>query len=295
MTDKRKIFIGAQPSHGILVKVLSHSIKKYASCKVSVVPLHKARRANHRMPSDDFNFPGTSFSFFRFLIPEEASFEGNALYLDSDMIVFSDIKKLFDTDMEDNDVMVADHFKDTGHSSVMLINCDKCKWDIDSILNDLDSCKYYYPELMRLSPVADSIGYFSSDWNCLDNYNKDTKLLHYTSMPSQPWLNWNNPNGVYWFRALSAAIDAGVVTGLDIETAISNRHIRPSILEQLRSGEEDSTKLSKEIISKDEEFIQFCRENGWNNMEGNYRNSYNKEAAADIKTLIDIDNMIKGK
>ena len=277
MNDRMRIYVGAQPSHEILVKVLTHSIKKYCSTRVKVIPLWKSKRANHRMPNDEWNQPGTSFSFYRFLIPEENSFKGKALYLDSDMVVFSDVKKLFDTDMEGNDVMVADHFQDTGHSSVMLVDCAKCKWDIETIMEDLDSGKYYYPNLMRLDPVVNSIGFFSSQWNCLDSYSSDTKLLHYTCMPTQPWLNWDNPVGKYWFRALSEAMDHGAISGADVKEAVENKYIRPSIIDQLRLGEEDSTKLPEETLEKDVEFIKYCKKNGWNNMEGNYRNSYNIE------------------
>jgi hypothetical protein len=277
MQDRMKIFVGAQPSHDILLKVLTHSIKKHCSERVSVKPLYGAKRAGHRMPNDEWNSPGTSFSFFRFLIPEETSYRGKALYLDSDMIVFSDIKKLFDIDMENHDVMVAEHFGETGHSSVMMINCATCKWDIDNILDDLDSCKYYYPQLMRLSPVVNDISFFSKEWNCLDSYDENTNLLHYTKMPSQPWLTCNNPMGKYWFREFSDTMDSGAISGSDLKHAVENRYIRPSIIDQIRIGEEDSTKLPEGVRKKDTDFMAYCEQNGWNNMEGAYRNSYNIE------------------
>ena len=89
---KYNIYIGSQKSHELIIKVLEYSLKINSRYDVNVFPIYQNFCSKHKPPVCKKNLPGTSFSFQRFIIPEIMSFKGLGLYLDSDMIVFEDIK-----------------------------------------------------------------------------------------------------------------------------------------------------------------------------------------------------------
>ena len=90
-----RIYVGSTEAQMLAVKVLTHSIRKHASMTVQVVPLHRAA-IQIPQPKDERNRPRTPFSFQRFLIPALNKHHGRAIYLDSDMLVFEDIRQMWD-------------------------------------------------------------------------------------------------------------------------------------------------------------------------------------------------------
>src|SRR5690606_29185021 len=113
------------------------------------------------MPKDPKNKPRTPFSFQRFLIPELKNFKGRAIYLDSDMQVFKDIKDLWTRPMDDCDVLSAFEASETGRRpqfAVMLMDCEKLKWSIQDIVARLDSGELNYEQLMYHMAMAKKVG-----------------------------------------------------------------------------------------------------------------------------------------
>lgn len=269
---KYNIYIGSQKSHELIIKVLEYSLKINSKYDINVFPIYKSDLINHKFPNCEKNTPGTSFSFQRFLIPEIMSFDNLGLYLDSDMIVFKDIKELFDIDISDRQIYLPNNYKNTGHTSVMLINCSKCDWKINDIIKLLDNNELTYKELMQEIKICDDIGTFDENWNCLDLYNKDTKLLHYTNMSLQPWLSAKNKFAHYWFKYLFECLDESIITMDMVNSAISKNYVRPSVLYQIENNILDPLDIEDKVLQNiDSEFTKFCVRNNWNNLEGNYR------------------------
>src|SRR5438093_12749241 len=117
---------------------------------VDVFPMCRATLAMP-MPRDARNRPRTPFSFQRFLIPALAGYRGRAIYLDSDMQVFKDMRALWTLPFMGADLLVISEPKDSGRRpqfSVMVLNCDSLHWDLREIVRGLDEGQLTYEELM---------------------------------------------------------------------------------------------------------------------------------------------------
>ncbi len=241
----KKIFVGTDSSQKLAVKVLEYTIKKYASEDVEVIPMCDLPLP---VPKSKLNQQKTGFSFSRFCIPQFMEYQGKALYLDADMIVLSDIMELFNWPMENHHILIQKNLKlneskrnkkvtnakkRTRQCSVMVIDCEKCHWDINAIVNDLDSGKYNYSQLMHeMCLVEDSnIGeVLPFTWNSLEYYDDKTQLLHYTDMNTQPWVSSFNKNADVWYGAVLEMLHNGIVTEKEIIAEINAGYFRPSLL-----------------------------------------------------------------
>ncbi|MBK7995375.1 MAG: glycosyl transferase [Blastocatellia bacterium] len=253
-----QVYVGATEKELIPFKILEYSIVKNTKSIVNVFPLYQS---NIKIPiaKDPKNQPFTAFSFQRFLIPEIQKFSGKAIYLDSDMIVFQDIKKLWEIVFEGAELLSLKQFKATlAQHSVLLIDCEKLKWDIKEIIKQLDQNIFSYRELMQDLIIAKNKAYtIPEEWNSLENFEKEkTALLHFTKIHTQPWLSTKNPLSYLWFQLLFEAIDKNIVSLDLIKEHIKAGFIRPSLVWQIENRVEDSQKIPSKIIQKlDNKFV----------------------------------------
>ena len=101
----------------------------------------------------------------------------------------------------------------------MLLDCARLDWDVSEIVAGLDAGRYGYRELMQemclLAPEQRKASLLP-EWNSLERYDVGrTRLIHYTDMPTQPWISPVNPNGGLWYAALKEAVETGFI-GADL-------------------------------------------------------------------------------
>lgn len=234
------IYVGSQEEQMLSVKVLEYSVKKRTPVDVNVVPMHKAG-IEYPIPKDPNNRQRTPFSFQRFLIPQLNQFKGRAIYVDSDMQIFTDIRQLYNLPMGDHDLLTVENKKESKRDlqfSVMLLNCEKLKWSINDVVEMLDSGKLNYESLMKEMKVAKNLGvqipYY---WNCLEWYDsKESGLVHYTDMPTQPWVWAENKIGDIWIKDLIDAINEGFISIDYVEDHVKKGWVRPSLLYQIENN-----------------------------------------------------------
>ena len=254
-----KVFVATTEAQMLSVRVLEFSIRKHASMSIEVFPLHRAD-VSIPMPKDPKNHPRTPFSFQRFIIPALCGYRGRAIYLDSDMQVFSDIRELWTMPFEDADLLAVREPSTTGRKpqfSVMLLNCEELRWDIHKIVDDLDAGKLSYEQLMYQMNVARNVrADIEPRWNCLERFDKGgTSLLHYTDMNTQPWVSRQNPIGYLWFRDLFDAIDAGFISNDEVDEHIAKGYVRPSIRYQIDHRIDDPLLLPAKAKNLDAGFV----------------------------------------
>jgi hypothetical protein len=254
------IGVGATEAQMLAVRVLSYTIHRHARRPVEVIPLFESG-IPLPVPADPSNAPRTPFSFQRFLLPELGGFGRRSIYLDSDMIVFSDIGELYDTPMDGHDVLVAE--PTPGRSlvySVLLIAPD-CPWRISEIVGRLDRGEVRYEELMFEFRVPGRVAVrIPWKWNSLERYQPgETSLLHYTDMWRQPWLVRSNPLAPLWVRALLEAIEAGFVARDQVAEGVARRWLRPSLLWQVERRVEDPRAVPLHVRLRDVPFTRHCR------------------------------------
>jgi hypothetical protein len=200
-------------------------------------------------PKELRNRPRTPFSFQRFLIPEAAGLRGRAIYLDSDMQVFTDIRQLWTQAMRGAPLLSVAPAKEDGRRpqfSVMLMDCERLCWRIEDIVQQLDDDKLNYEQLMYEMQLAPG---WRADidprWNCLERFDAETALLHYTDMEMQPWISTRNPRAYHWVAELRHAITAGFITLDRVRNDVQQGHARPSLLWQLQNDVDDPLLLPK--------------------------------------------------
>jgi hypothetical protein len=91
-----------------------------------------------------------------------------------------------------------------------------------------------------------------------------------TDKKRQPWINHCHPLSYLWMRELFSAIDAHYLSRDEVEQAINNQLIRPSLAYQIEHRLADSRALPDAIKAIDAPFIDSCAANNFNNVPGEY-------------------------
>lgn len=222
--QKVRIFIGSEPKTELARKVLEYSIK-----------------VNTKQP-DLIEFPslmgedwiknpklgvGTGFSLKRWEIPAMCNFEGYAIYLDADQLVFGDILDLWQSDIHypNNACSVWCTYQPckwfqhkTPETSVMFIDCAKAKFNQKSITEIKeylkgDKDRKRYVEVMRGMDHKNAPQMIPDSWNHLNVYKEGkTKLLHYTKEPEQPWVYPDHSLTYLWEDVFIECLSHNIIT-----------------------------------------------------------------------------------
>ena len=226
-----KVFVGGTEEHDLPIKVLEQSILTRTNEPCTVYSIHEELKARNRtipVPRDKRQRPVTSFSFHRFMIPELCSWQGKGIYLDSDQLVQHDIAEMWNTPFPDGANVLT-----TGgwQSAVMLIDCEKARWNIDDLVDKMNRGEMGYRHLMNLRHSFASVaGALDPRWNCKDKPEPNgCFLMHYTHMRMQPWLTIKHPYGPLWVSELRKHLALGTITNEDVLASVDSSHVRPSL------------------------------------------------------------------
>lgn len=224
-----RVFIGTEPAQWLPTEVLKHSILRRSKELFEFVELKN-------IPLNLHIKMYTGFSFYRFSIPEACNFEGRAIYLDADIMVLCDLKELNEMEMNNHGVLARPHEKNKGFfTSVMLMQCDKLKhWKIHHWVNLINAGIAAYDLTLAAMPSSLShkdFGPFETKWNDLDHWDEQTKIIHYTHVPSQPWKVPGHPFAFIFLREMKSALESKVITPDDVLREIAAGHIYPTILQ----------------------------------------------------------------
>ncbi|HCH0556590.1 TPA: hypothetical protein NKO30_006722 [Pseudomonas aeruginosa] len=226
-----RVFVGTDSAQMLGVKMLEYSIKKYASLSVTVEPIDDE---GIPVPLDPANRSRTGFSFSRFKIPELCGYRGRGIYMDADMQVFTDILDLWARPFEGARILYADGPAEKGRVpqfSVLLLDCANLDWDVREIVKGFDEGRFNYADLMQKLCIAEpehKRAGLPFEWNSLEHYEPGaTKLIHYTDMPTQPWVSHNNKNGQLFYDAVRQALAEGFVSPDYVYEELAKGHISP--------------------------------------------------------------------
>ena len=175
----------------------------------------------------------TGFSLQRWRVPEVLEYQGWAIYLDADQLVFSDIADLWDISTMPRRTAASvwcTYYHGKPETSVMLIDCASAKhsWPtleeiIDRLFSlDPDERSAYYAFVMSAGHLPTPPAEVPNCWNHLNQYEPSaTRLLHYTGQETQPWRDPGHPLAALWETALSEALKNGHVCRDDVREACS--------------------------------------------------------------------------
>lgn len=203
MGERVKVFVGCAP-HGQdaeSLAVLEWSLRKHSSLPVDITWMYQG--ASPEFTGWDTRHWATPFSGFRWAVPEMCGYHGKAIYMDSDMIVLSDIAGLWYQDTRGHVVLARGGGE--WRLCVSLWDCAKAKGKIPPI-EAMKADPAAHMAMRKASNQPGFIGSFSGDWNTLDReYTGQADILHYTDMRAQPQHRHAGPRleaaGVkHWFR-----------------------------------------------------------------------------------------------
>jgi hypothetical protein len=230
LIEPMRVFCGLDETQLVAARTLEYTIRKHASRPVRFYPMLNVPTP---VPKDPSNRGRTGFSFARFQIPKLSGYKGRALYVDADMQVFSDLADLWEIPFDGAKVMCTrqdeppPQWKDLSwfhpgrQLSVMMLDCERLDWDIEEIVGGLDEGRYTYEQLMFELCIVDAEAITDDlppEWNHLEHYEPgQTKLIHYTVVPTQPWKNDRNGNRELWERDFAEALAAQVVHEDEVE------------------------------------------------------------------------------
>lgn len=243
-----RVFVGTDRTQSLAFSVLKHSILANTKSRVEITPMLDL---SIPVPKHPQNWQRTGFSFSRFCIPKLCNYTGKAIYLDADMLVFSDIKSLWDRPFLNKKIIIQEIVKHESistkkegapttrkkQSSVMLLNCSELDWDINHIVGQLDNGDYHYDDLLfELCILAeqDILYGIPFEWNSLEYWDNTTHLLHYTDVYTQPWVHAGHTYGYLWLTTLRDMIKRKLLSSADISKEIKLGYCRPSLLQDIR-------------------------------------------------------------
>lgn len=260
-----KVFIGSGEASLIERKVAVYSLRKHTKRDLDIYVCNGTHNAIELNDENPFIAPMslrvkyrnvTEFSLYRYLIPELCNYSGKAIYIDSDTICLSDIAQLFDTPMNGADFLAKpDAYKgeQLWGLSVMLIDCEKCRFDLEQTIDEIDAGLYSMTDFSLMAPKflehhPYKIGRLDPLWNVFDQWDAQTKLIHYTNLETQPWKYHNHPYGELWFTYFEEARAAGYVTDRDLELSRIRSYVRPDLLNGNFAAPSASPSLARRVL-----------------------------------------------
>ena len=252
MANEIRIFVGSAPERIVEETVLVDSIRRNATRPVAITvldcsaePVLRDAATGERTPLPDhwgsLLSGGTLFSFARFTLPELCDFEGRAIYVDCDMLVFGDVAELWDLDLGGAAFAAVPSaavrgdfpdFADEGYlSSAIVVDAARCaSMRLETIRAAVDDGTIDYLDALSLTPRGRSwfgleLVDLDERWNDLERWFSDTRLLHFTDGQRQPWLHPGHPENARWRRAYLSCVQRGLIDGDTLETAFRLRGI----------------------------------------------------------------------
>ena len=217
-----RIFVGCASGDDLESQaVLEYSLRSRASRPVEIVWMQQSRDPASPYfvgKPDGWNTKAwsTPFSGFRWAIPEICGFEGEAIYMDSDMIVLDDIAKLWDQKFEPGKLLLAKGGDaDAWRFCVAKWNCAEAKNHLPP-MSEFRPIRKGHADLKRKFAGSTLVQRFKGNWNCVDGEDyaslddPDIKILHYSAEHTQPQLRHALPRLAaagrsHWFDGTTKA------------------------------------------------------------------------------------------
>ncbi|MBI2689466.1 MAG: glycosyl transferase [Acidobacteria bacterium] len=261
-----RIFIGSGDASLLERKVLIYSLRKHTARPLEIWTYNGTRRVVEscsreiRDCSALLDVPNrgfvTEFSLFRYIIPELCGRRGKAIYLDSDMVCFTDIGELFDTDLTGADFAARpDAYPEIAPGrwalSALVMDCAHCHFDLPDIFRHITAGRFTYPEFAQMGCRAASYLHYNIQplpdrWNSFDYHDASISLIHYTDLDRQPWKYRFHFHGEIWFRYFREAVETGFITDAEITESIASGYVRTDI----REGNRGQNTTGQQVLGK---------------------------------------------
>lgn len=196
-TEVMRIFVGCDPNDCDLeqMMVLDYSLRKHASLPLQIHWMRLSADPESFWYSDPAAAAGwqtrrwaTPFSGFRWAIPAYCGYQGRAIYMDTDMIVLTDIARLWRAPIADGRVVVARPDPELPRFCVSMWDCERARAHLPSLTHlreragaHAETLKYFRQRPQLIEPLDPA-------FNNVDGENQPVErigILHYSDMGTQ--------------------------------------------------------------------------------------------------------------
>ncbi len=197
MSEPIRVFVGCPGNNEDLEcqSVFEWSLRKHTTRDVEITWMMLSKDPQSFWYSNPITRQGwhtqtwaTPFSALRWGIPAACGFQGKAIYCDSDMMLRADVGGLWDQPFKPGKAVMAKG-GDEIISCTMMFDCEAIQPFLPSAA-DLKSKPGLYRNVRAM--LRGKSQDYDGDWNCRDGEkyadinDPRIKLLHYTSIPTQP-------------------------------------------------------------------------------------------------------------
>ena len=193
--DRIKLFVGVDPNgcDAESQMVLEYTAKKNSSLPVDITWMQHSNNPESIWSNWRSETWATPFSGFRWGIPAACNYEGQAIYMDSDMIILGDLAELWKEPWNDTAII---QMKGDWRTCVAKWHCARAGKVLPAI-TDIKNVPNAHQQLftaLQHNPGLTQV--FDRQWNNFDGENdklQDIKILHYTDMSTQMHLQYAIP------------------------------------------------------------------------------------------------------
>ncbi len=217
MADNARVFIGFDSKEVVAYHVFCQSILEKSSIPVEFLPISLTSLGGI-FTRERNALQSTEFSFSRFLVPYLSNYEGWSLFADCDMLMRTDIAKLWALRDDRYAAMCVKHdytpkvetkflgnaqtkYEKKNWSSVILFNNAKCRALTKNYVNEATGLQLHQFKWLE---TEDLIGALPPSWNWLVNeyeYNEQADLVHFTDGGPYFEAYRNDDYAEEWFAA----------------------------------------------------------------------------------------------
>ena len=188
MSDRIQLYVGVAPNgeDAESQMVLEYTANKHSSLPVDIHWMKHTDTEDSIWHGWESQTWATPFSGFRWAIPEACEFKGQAIYMDSDMIILGDLAELWNNPWDDHSII---QMKGDWRTCVAKWNCEragKALPSVEQMKKVPNAHQQLFTGLQQNPHLQQS---FDRQWNNFDGENDELdkiKILHYTDMSTQP-------------------------------------------------------------------------------------------------------------
>lgn len=219
-----RVFIGTEPAQRLACELLKYSLRAHSLAEFEFIEITGS--------SPDLPMQ-TGFSFCRWQIPELCKYHGRAIYMDADIAVIDDIRKVWDPEMS-LPALARPTADKRFYTSVMVLDCaELTHWKYQELLSRVRMRPTHYAGIMwasLVSPYHHDFGDLPGHWNEMDQLKQRTSAVHYTDLQRQPWRFAGHPVGLLWHTLLRSAVRENAIPEALVREEIAKGHVRHDVL-----------------------------------------------------------------
>lgn len=187
MSETIELFVGCAPNgeDAESQMVLEYTARKHSSLPINIHWMKHSTDPKSYWYGWRSETWATPFSGFRWGIPEFCNFKGQAIYMDSDMIIMHDLAELWNEEWNPAAIIMG---KGGWRFCVSKWNCERAKGKIPPVEQTRNVALAHQQLCQALPKYPQLQQTFDRQWNNFDGENDDLdniKILHYTDMSTQ--------------------------------------------------------------------------------------------------------------